>query len=43
LPIDLDLRGYTSVTRMAIQFVAQVSDQAVGFTAPANITLAFLE
>ena len=43
LPIDLDLRGYTSISRMSVQFVTQVDDQLVGFTAPASITLAFLE
>lgn len=43
IPIDLDLRGYTSISRLSVQFVTQVDDQAVGFTAPASITLAFIE
>ena len=43
IPIDLDLRGYTSISRLSVQFVTQVDDQVVGFTAPASITLAFIE
>ena len=42
-PISLDLRGYMSISRISVQFVSQVTDQLVGFTAPASITLAFLE
>lgn len=43
IPIDLNIYGFESISRIRVEFVAQITDQVIGFTAPASITLGFIE